>query len=198
MENQICMTSVKFNAGTRLKAAGAICCVFLFSLGMIGRNPPVPGPDQVRYDIERPCPVYSIENRSGIRPGFGRYEPVVADMAGFFGEIREVTAYNAGDINQCSGDPCISASGENLCEILEMGYSRCAANFVPLGTRLHIESLGEFVVSDRMHQRFSERVDIAMKLDEKERAKIFGIQRLRVTVLDRPGRLAAADTNTGE
>lgn len=198
MENQTRMTPVRFNAGTRLKAAGAICCIFLFSLGMIGRNSSVPGPDRVLFDIEWPCPVYPIENGSGIGSRFGRYAPVVADMAGFMGEIREVTAYNAGDINQCSGDPCISASGENLCEVLEMGYNRCAANFVPLGTRLHIESLGEFVVSDRMHRRFSERVDIAMKLDEKERAKIFGVQRLRITVLDRPERLAAADTNTGE
>jgi 3D (Asp-Asp-Asp) domain-containing protein len=198
METQTRMTPLRFNTGTRLKAAGAMCCIFLFSLGMIGRNPQMPGPDRVLYDIDRPCPVYPIENISGIRNRFGRYAPVVVDMIQLPGEIREVTAYNAGDIDQCSGDPCISASGENLCDVLEMGYKRCAANFVPLGTRLHIESLGEFVVSDRMHQRFSERVDIAMKLDEKKLAKIFGVQRLRVTVLDPPGKLAAADINTGE
>jgi 3D (Asp-Asp-Asp) domain-containing protein len=198
MENQTRMRPVRFNAGTKLTAVGVMCCVFLFSLGMINRNPRVPVLERVVYDIVRPCPVYPVENASGIRFRFGRYAPVVVDMAQFPVEIREVTAYNAGDIDQCSGDPCISASGENLCEVLEMGYNRCAANFVPLGTRLHIESLGEFVVSDRMHQRFSERVDIAMKLDEKERAKIFGVQRLRVTVLDRPGQLAAEDFNPGE
>ncbi len=103
-------------------------------------------------------------------------------------QLREVTAYNAGDSTQCNDDPCISASGENLCETLALGYRRCAANFVPLGTRLQIETLGEYVVVDRMHPRFSERVDIAMTLDEKEQAKVFGIQRLRVMVLGLPHR----------
>ncbi|MCF8139218.1 MAG: hypothetical protein K9K63_18090 [Desulfotignum sp.] len=100
--------------------------------------------------------------------------------------IREVTAYNAGDESQCAGDPCISANGENLCEALANGLMRCAANFVPLGTRLLIENHGEFVVTDRMHPRYSHRVDIAMALEEKTRAKAFGVKRLRVTVLGSP------------
>lgn len=97
--------------------------------------------------------------------------------------VREVTAYNAGDRNQCDEDPCIDASGENLCEALAMGYKRCAANFVPLGTRLLIETLGEFVVTDRMNTRYADRVDIAMGPDEKARALNFGVQRLRVKII---------------
>jgi len=98
--------------------------------------------------------------------------------------VREVTAYNVGDPAQTAGDPCIGASGKNLCQALESGIRTCAANFVPLGTRLRIDSIGSCVVEDRMHRRFSHRVDVAMKLAEKERAIRFGLRRLRVAVLD--------------
>ena len=97
--------------------------------------------------------------------------------------IREVTAYNVGDVNQCWGNPCISANGENICNALDEGHKRCAANFVPLGTRLHIDNYGECLVTDRMNNRFTNRVDIAMRLDELERAKKFGLQLLNVKIL---------------
>ncbi len=98
-------------------------------------------------------------------------------------KIRVVTAYNVGDPNQTSGDPCISASGEDLCNALNAGKKRCAANFVPIGTELYIENFGIYRVSDRMHRRFNNRVDIAMKLDELKKAKVFGKKRLRVKIL---------------
>jgi len=97
--------------------------------------------------------------------------------------FREVTAYNVGDINQCSGNPCISANGENICLALEKGYKRCAANFVPFGTKLLIENYGECLVVDRLNSRYKNRVDIAMKFDEKERALNFGIQNLIIKIL---------------
>ena len=98
-------------------------------------------------------------------------------------KIRVVTAYNVGDPDQTSGDPCISASGEDLCHALNSGKNRCAANFVPIGTELYIENLGIYQVSDRMHRRFKNRVDIAMKRDELKKAKVFGKKRLRVKIL---------------
>jgi len=97
--------------------------------------------------------------------------------------IREVTAYNAGDIQQCSGNPCISANGENICEALSLGYKRCAANFVPFGTRLLVDHYGICIVTDRLNSRYKQRVDIAMRLDEKERALKFGLQRLNVKII---------------
>jgi len=98
-------------------------------------------------------------------------------------KIRVVTAYNVGDPNQTWGDPCISASGENLCNELNSGKKRCAANFVPIGTQLYVENFGICRVSDRMNRRFKNRVDIAMKRDELKKAKVFGKQRLRVKIL---------------
>ncbi|MCK5228853.1 MAG: 3D domain-containing protein [Desulfobulbaceae bacterium] len=97
--------------------------------------------------------------------------------------IRYVTAYNVDDVNQCDNDPCISANGEDICEALDNGYSRCAANFVPFGTTLNIQNFGECVVTDRMNRRYRNRVDIAMKKHEKEKALVFGIQKLNVQIL---------------
>ena len=97
--------------------------------------------------------------------------------------IRIITAYNAGDPTQNHGNPCIAASGENLCKALSTGKKRCAANFVPLGTKLYIEKYGIFEVTDRTNRRYRNRVDIAMKLDEIHKAKQFGRQKLNVKIL---------------
>jgi len=97
--------------------------------------------------------------------------------------IREITAYNVGDVSQTDSSPCISANGENICEAVDKGYKRCAANFVPLGTDLFIENYGQYKVTDRMNSKYSNRVDIAMSLEAQERAIEFGLQRLNVRVL---------------
>ena len=100
------------------------------------------------------------------------------------GTIREVTAYNAGDPLQCDNTPCISANGENICTSLALGYKRCATNAFPFGTRLHIQNYGECLVVDRMNSRYRNRIDIAMTADEKARAINFGLQNLRVYVVN--------------
>lgn len=102
--------------------------------------------------------------------------------------IREVAAYNVGDPAQTDDTPCIGAySKVNLCEELEKGTKVCAANFVPLGTKLQIIAGNgwefECVVWDRMNSRFTNRVDIAMSLEEKDRAIKFGLQNLTVRIL---------------
>lgn len=97
--------------------------------------------------------------------------------------IRKVTAYNVGDPAQNYGDPCRSANGENICAALDAGFKRCAANFVPFGTKLHIDRIGVCTVTDRMNKRYRERVDIAMKKNERSRALRFGLKHLKVTIL---------------
>jgi len=97
-------------------------------------------------------------------------------------EYRSVTAYNAGDPNQCDNSPCISANGENVCTAIALGYKRCAANFVPFGTILDIEGYGECLVVDRMNKRFPNRVDIAMPADWKSQALSWGEKNLLVVV----------------
>jgi len=97
--------------------------------------------------------------------------------------IRIVTAYNAGDPNQTDDSPCISANGENLCKALAKGEKRCAANFVPLGTSIHVDKFGVCVVTDRTNKRYRNRVDIAMQKDEYDKARRFGRQKLHVRIL---------------
>ena len=98
--------------------------------------------------------------------------------------IRVVTAYNVGDPGQTDDTPCISANGENICSALANGEMRCAANFVPLGSRLHVDKIGVCLVTDRMNKRYRNRVDIAMQKDEYRKACRFGRQKLHVKILD--------------
>ena len=107
--------------------------------------------------------------------------------SGFFGNptsalVREVTAYNLGRRSQTGDSPCIGATGQNLCRLIAQGLKICAANFVAPKTILNIEGYGECVVLDRMHRRFSHRVDIAMREEEVGKALEFGIRRLQVEV----------------
>jgi len=91
-----------------------------------------------------------------------------------------VTAYNVGVVAQTDNTPCIGASGDDLCQLVDQNINVCAANFVPLGTYLEIEGLGKCQVLDRMNIRYAYRVDIAMGPDEIAQAKEFGLKRLKV------------------
>ena len=97
--------------------------------------------------------------------------------------IRIVTAYNAGDPRQTDDTPCISANGENICDALAKGQKRCAANFVPLGSRLYVDKVGICLVTDRTNKRYRNRVDIAMQKDEYHKARRFGRQKLHVKII---------------
>ena len=97
--------------------------------------------------------------------------------------IRYVTAYNAGDESQTDDTPCISADGSNICKRLERGEKLCAANFVPLGSKLHIDKIGVCTVTDRMNRRYRNRVDIAMHKSQYKEAITFGRQKLMVSIL---------------
>ncbi len=95
--------------------------------------------------------------------------------------IREVTAYNVGDPKQTHSRPCVGAGGDNLCNLVRRGVNVCAANFVPLGSKLYVDKFGECIVLDKMNARFGNRLDLAMKKSEHDRAVKFGVQRLNVT-----------------
>lgn len=97
--------------------------------------------------------------------------------------VRIVTAYNAGDPRQTDNTPCISANGENICKALAKGKKRCAANFVPLGSRLHVDKIGVCLVTDRTNKRYRNRVDIAMHKTEYHKARRFGRQKLHVKII---------------
>lgn len=102
--------------------------------------------------------------------------------------VRTVTAYNVGDPKQTHSKPCIGASGDNLCSLVKKGINVCAANFVPLRSKLHVDKIGECIVLDRMNARFGNRVDLAMQKDQHHRAVKFGVQNLDVTKSEDQGK----------
>lgn len=130
----------------------------------------------------------SIEDLTTIGEQVAKQEKRIEAIEVLSETIREVTAYNVGDPSQTDDSPCIGAySKVNLCEEIKKGTKVCAANFVPLGTKLQIIAGNgwefECVVWDRMNSRYANRVDVAMSLEEKDRAVKFGLQNLTVRIL---------------
>lgn len=88
-----------------------------------------------------------------------------------------VTAYSSTP-EETDDTPFITASGK------EVRWGIIAANFLEFGTQVQIPELFSeevFVVEDRMHRRFSDRVDIWMP--SKNEAKQFGINRAQILTL---------------
>ncbi|MFA6522013.1 MAG: hypothetical protein WCT24_00220 [Patescibacteria group bacterium] len=106
--------------------------------------------------------------------------PVAADRAATNSIVVTVSAYNSVPA-QTDSTPCIGAQGTNICAFLEAGSNTCAANFVPLGTKLHVEGLGVCVVRDRMNARYTHRVDWYMGQDIAS-AKQWGIRKKTVGI----------------
>lgn len=91
-----------------------------------------------------------------------------------------VTAYNSVP-EQTDATPCIGAQGTDICKIYEAGENVCAANFVPLGTKIEVEGLGTCVVRDRMNARYHKRVDWYMGMDISA-ARQFGVRTKQIAV----------------
>lgn len=90
----------------------------------------------------------------------------------------EVTAYSSTP-DQTDGDPFMMASGKHVYD------GAVAANFLPFGTKVRFPDIyGDkiFTVEDRMHRRFSERMDIWMVT--RREAEIFGIKKIRYEVVE--------------
>ncbi len=88
-----------------------------------------------------------------------------------------ITAYSSSP-DETDSTPFITASGNHV----RNGVA--AANFLPFGTKFRIPELfGNkiFVIEDRMHSRFSNRVDIWF--ETKEEAKNFGKQFSKIEIL---------------
>jgi len=91
--------------------------------------------------------------------------------------IKTVTAYNP-VAWQTDEEPCISASGMNICKTEK---KICASNEFPFGTELLIaDEIWE--VQDRMHPRYSHRIDLFFKT--KQEVRDWGKRTVEVVKLD--------------
>lgn len=89
----------------------------------------------------------------------------------------KITAYSSTP-DQTDDSPFIMASGKHVYD------GAVAANFLPLGTKVKMPDLyGDkvFTVEDRMHPRFSDRMDIWMAT--RSEASRFGLRRARIEVV---------------
>ena len=89
-----------------------------------------------------------------------------------------VTAYSS-TVSQCDSTPFITANGTRVYDGV------VAANFLPFGTKLRLPQYSGgkiYTVEDRMHPRFSRRIDIWMPTNQA--AKQFGVKWLKVEVLE--------------
>lgn len=105
-----------------------------------------------------------------------------------------VTAYSSTN-DQTDSSPCTTANGFDVCE--NAIENVVAANFLPFGTHVQFPDYfgdREFVVQDRMHPRFSNRIDIWMK--SREAAKQFGVKRLKMVVV--PENIVAKSPEKGQ
>ena len=91
--------------------------------------------------------------------------------------IGEVTAYTSRE-EETDDTPHITASGHVVY------WGMVATNAYPFGTKLRFPDVyGDkiFVVKDRMHSRFQNRIDIWFP--EYERAVQFGLKKIRVEII---------------
>lgn len=92
-------------------------------------------------------------------------------------KVVKVTAYSSTP-DQTDDSPFTMANGKRVHD------GAIAANFLPFGTKVRFPELygdKEFVVEDRMHKRFSDRVDIWM--EKQHDARMFGIQKITMEIL---------------
>lgn len=108
--------------------------------------------------------------------------PESNDLAVARTKYHTITAYNS-EIGQCNNDPCVTASGFNLCE--HGIEDSVAANFLKFGTKVRIPELfGDrvFIVRDRMNERYPDRLDVWML--NKNEAKQFGVKIAKIEILE--------------
>ncbi|MDO8495581.1 MAG: hypothetical protein Q7S32_03630 [bacterium] len=91
--------------------------------------------------------------------------------------VVTATAYSS-TVDQTDDSPFITARGTHVRDGI------VAANFLPFGTVIRIPAMyGDktFVVEDRMHSRFSERVDIWFA--SRQEALDFGLRKIRIEIV---------------
>lgn len=123
-----------------------------------------------------------IPNIEEVLPVINNILPNSENLEVSYETYRTISAYNS-EIGQTDSEPCITASGFDLCA--NGREDSVAANWLSFGTRIRIPELfGErvFIVRDRMNEKYSNRLDIWML--EKADAKKFGVRVALIEILD--------------
>lgn len=109
------------------------------------------------------------------------------------GRAVTMTAYNS-EKSQTDDDPCTTANGFNVC--IHNTEDTVAANFLPMGTVIKAPELfgeREFVVRDRTHPKYGDRVDFWFK--SRQDALQFGKRHAKIVVVSTPDKVRIATVN---
>ena len=79
-------------------------------------------------------------------------------------------------------EPCLSASGTDVCKEYAEGKKIIAANEYPFGTKLRIEGMGDYTVADRMAEKNYGKIDLYMGYD-LQGARNWGVQQRKVYLI---------------
>lgn len=127
----------------QIKYAMIILSVFIVSVGIIGRSEVIT--NKTILELAKIEPVQAAER-------------VAEKVEVKKGRINEITMYTSMPI-QTDSTPCIGANGQDVCVLWKKGQNICATNAYPIGTELHIDKLGDCLVTDRMNKRYKNRID---------------------------------------
>ncbi len=163
--------NMKLKTAKRLILAITIVLIFDFILF------PAPILASESADLDNEVPIIEY-----VLPTINNVLPDAEDLKVNRETYRTITAYNS-EIGQTDSEPCITASGFDLCANGQ--EDSAAANWLPFGAKIRIPELfGDrvFIVRDRMNGKYSNRLDIWML--EKADAKKFGVRVALIEILD--------------
>lgn len=118
--------------------------------------------------------------------------PTITDTAMMEGIILSqtvtVTAYTK--YESCSNKPdCLTASGKPVV----VGHAAMSRDLekkgLKFGDKIHLIGIGHFILEDRMHRKWRNRIDIFM--DNYGKAKQFGIQKTLIVASRQKGWISA-------
>lgn len=101
-----------------------------------------------------------------------------ADTKAILQELTVIATAYSSTPDQTDDSPFITASGTRVRDGI------VAANFLPFGTKIKISNVfGDkiFVVEDRMHRRFSKRIDVWFP--DRDSANRFGLKIVKIQIL---------------
>jgi 3D (Asp-Asp-Asp) domain-containing protein len=155
--------------------------IFIFAFDVIFFPAPIIAADMETMSPDELEIFVQAASKEQLRDAFKNNFPHNEDVKVLKTSFHTITAYNS-EAAQCDDTPCITANGFDLCE--HGVEDSIAANFLKFGTRIRMPELfGDriFVVRDRMHERYHNRIDVWML--DKQDAKNFGVKVTKIEIL---------------
>jgi len=150
----------------KAKIIVAVYILAIIIIGAIALTPYTVSYEKPQYIIPDPCGLETVtcEGEEGYNIG------LVKSVA-----YAYVTGYNTVP-EQTDGDPCIAASGDNICGRKDVV---ACPRVVPLGTIIEIDGK-DYTCLDRLAKKYDNRYDISCDKDEKCPYEVTGYKEVRI------------------